>query len=99
MKFGHFSWLSFITMGLQPPANHPLNGADTFANFRKNLHSPLINSTAFNEFIFLEVLCFVVYVSVLGVKHFFVFLAITILASIIVLLLVTSSLINHVVPT
>ncbi len=33
LQLGHFSWLSFITTGLRPPANHPLNGARTFANF------------------------------------------------------------------
>ncbi len=43
LQLGHFSWLSFITTGLWPPANHPLNGARTFAIFCKNLHSPLIS--------------------------------------------------------
>ncbi len=33
LQLGHFSWLSFIITSLRPPANHPLNGAHTFANF------------------------------------------------------------------
>ena len=33
LQLGHFSWLSFITTGLWLPANHPLNGAHTFAIF------------------------------------------------------------------
>ena len=35
LQLGPFSWLSFVTTGLQPPANHPLNGAHTFAIFCK----------------------------------------------------------------
>ena len=35
LQLGHFSWLSFITTGLRPPANHPLKEARTFANFHK----------------------------------------------------------------
>ncbi len=32
LQLGHFSWLSVITMGLQPPENNILNGAPTFVN-------------------------------------------------------------------
>ncbi len=30
LQLGHFSWLSFLTRGLWPPANHPLNGVLLF---------------------------------------------------------------------
>ena len=43
LQLGHFYCLFSITMGLSPPAKHPLNGAHTFASFCKNLHLPLIS--------------------------------------------------------